>query len=409
MSGENPQNIIRSWNTQANFANGRVLMDRLVPPAFSRIRTTFINTWREDAGTVANLDWDSKNFSIYLPESLRVVRAIFLKIDVPVNGASAHAFKKYPGLQVIKTIRILSAGQEVYSHDCQQFFVDYCQSLSEEQLNRFGKAYLGHQDTMDDSARTLMIPLLLPNSQYAQRNGQDSRGFGVFPCYLGQNRLEIQLTLNTAVYLSSNSASNAASIKGACTLMYHQVEMTPDNLLKYSDLRGNYSIINRRFTELTNDYQTYTAAQATAGTVVRWTASQPQGVVSEIQIIAVSDAASDKDRSELSAKDYVRPDLIRVVADSVIQRELDGKHKIDIELWSQGFCAPKDFPHPGRMCFASHCGESSHAYTGGYNMTLASNVSFELRFPEAVKWRLFAVQYQRTTINALGQVQVHLE
>ena len=42
-------------------------------------------------------------------------------------------------------------------------------------------------------------------------------------------------------------------------------------------------------------------------------------------------------------------------------------------------------------------------------MTLASNVSFELRFPEAVKWRLFAVQYQRTTINALGQVQAHLE
>ena len=185
--------------------------------------------------------------------------------------------------------------------------------------------------------------------------------------------------------------------------------MTPDNLLKYSDLRGNYSIINRRFTELTNDYQTYTAAQATAGTVVRWTASQPQGVVSEIQVIAVSDAASDKDRNELSAKDYVRPNLIRVTAASVIQRELDGKHKIDIELWSQGFCAPKDFPHPGRMCFASHCGESSHAYTGGYNMTLASNVDFEVRFPEAVKWRLFAVQYQRTTINALGQVQAHLE
>ena len=253
MSGENPQNIIRSWNTQANFANGRVLMDRLVPPAFSRIRTTFINTWREDAGTVANLDWDSKNFSIYLPESLRVVRAIFLKVDVPVNGASGHVFKEYPGLQVIKTIRILSAGQEVHSHDCQQFFVDYCQSLSEEQLYRFGKAYLGQEDTMTDDARTLMIPLLLPNSQYAQRNGQDSRGFGVFPCYLGQNRLEIQLTLNPAVYLSSNSASNAASIKGACTLMYHQVEMTPDNLLKYSDLRGNYSIINRRFTELTND------------------------------------------------------------------------------------------------------------------------------------------------------------
>ena len=144
------------------------------------------------------------------------------------------------------------------------------------------------------------------------------------------------------------------------------------------------------------------AAQATAKEVVRWTLSQPQGVVSEIQILAVADASSDKERSELSPKDYVRPNLIRVIADSVIQRELDGKHKIEIELWTQGFCAPQDFPHPGRMCFASHCGESS-------TPMLASNVVFELRFPEAVKWKIVAVQYQRVTINSLGRVQAFLE
>ena len=91
MSSENPQNIIRSWNTQANFANGRVLMDRLVPPAFSRIRSTFVTTWREDSATVANLDWGSTNFSIYLPESLRVVRAIFLKIECPLSTANFKA------------------------------------------------------------------------------------------------------------------------------------------------------------------------------------------------------------------------------------------------------------------------------------------------------------------------------
>ena len=146
MSGENPQNIVRSWNTQANFANGRVLMDRLVPPAFSRIRTTFVTTWREDAATVANLDWDSKNFSIYLPESLRVVRAIFLKVECPLIASTA--FKPYPGLQVIKSLRILSAGQEVYTADNERFLVDYCQSLSEEQLNRFA----GHQDIPESSS-----------------------------------------------------------------------------------------------------------------------------------------------------------------------------------------------------------------------------------------------------------------
>ena len=105
--------------------------------------------------------------------------------------------------------------------------------------------------------------------------------------------------------------------------MYHQVEMSPDNLLKYSDLRGNYSIINRRFTELTNGYQIYNAAAAAAGTVVRWTSSQPQGVVSEIQIVAVSSDGSE-DLSELPAHTFVRPDLIRVIAASVTQRELDG-------------------------------------------------------------------------------------
>ena len=405
MSSENPQNIIRSWNTQANFANGRVLMDRLVPPAFSRIRSTFVTTWREDSATVANLDWGQSNFSIYLPESLRVVRAIFLKIDIPASSAN---FKPYPGLQVVKTIRILSAGQEVYTADNERFLVDYCQSLSEEQLKRFAEAYLGHASPIGTGARTVLIPILLPNSQYMQRNGQDTRGFGVFPCYLGQNRLELQLTLNSAAFVSSDKTAVPASIAGACSLMYHQVEMTPDNLLKYSDLRGNYSIINRRFTELTNGYQIYSGAQASAKTVVRWTSSQPQGVVSEIQVLAVASDGTEDD-SELSAHTFVRPDLIRVIADSVTQRELDGKHKVDIELWHNGFCAPTDFSHPGRMCFASHCGESSHAYTGGYNMTLASNITFELRFPSQCRWKIVAVQYQRVTINALGQVLAFLE
>ncbi len=404
MSSENPQNIIRSWNTQGNFASGRVLMDRLVPNGFSRIRTPFVMTWREDSATVANLDWDSKNFSIYLPESLRVVRAIFLKIDCPAITGGA-LFKEYPGLQIIKTIRLLSAGQEVYSADCEKFLVDYCESLTEEQLSNFARTYLGHQYTIDATARTFMIPILLPNSQFMQRNGHDTRGFGVFPCFLGQNRLEIQVTLNTSNYVSASNSDAPASIAGKCSLLYHQVEMTPDNLQKYSDLRGNYSIINRRFTELTNDYQHYTSAQAAAGEVVRWTSSQPQGVVSEIMIIAVATGAT---RDRYSANEYVRPDLIRVVADRS-QKELDGKHKIDVELWSNGFSASTDFPSPGRMVFGCHCGEVAHCYTGGYSMTLASNVSFELRFPSEVRWKIIAVQYQRTTINSLGQVQSFLE
>lgn len=401
----NPQNLIRSWNTQANFANGRVVMDRLTPPAFTRIRNPFVMTWREDNAVVNNLDWGAKSFSIYLPESLRVVQNIYLKIECPeITGGTD--FKEYPGLQVIKSIRVLSGGAEAYTADCEKFLVDYCQSLTEEQLKEFARIHLGGGKSPGAGKRTFILPIMLPNSPYMLRNGHDTRGFGVFPCFLGSNRLEIQINLNEAVYVAADSTNVPASVIGKCSLLYHQVELTPNNTLKYSDLRGNYSIVNRRFTELTNDYQHYTAADATAKKIVRWTTSQPQGCVIEMQVIAVATGAS---RDRYSAHKYIRPTVMRVVADTVIQKDLDEVHKVDLESWCNGFTHPADFPSPGRICFACHCGEASHMYTGGYSMTLASNIVFEVAFPQEVQWRLLAIQYQRVTISTIGKLQTSLE
>ena len=401
----NPQNLIRSWNTQANFANGRVVMDRLTPPAFTRIRNPFVMTWREDNAVVNNLDWGAKSFSIYLPESLRVVQNIYLKIECPeITGGTD--FKEYPGLQVIKSIRVLSGGAEAYTADCEKFLVDYCQSLTEEQLKEFARIHLGGGKSPGAGKRTFILPIMLPNSAYMLRNGHDTRGFGVFPCFLGSNRLEIQINLNEAVYVAADATNVPASLLGKCSLLYHQVELTPSNTLKYSDLRGNYSIVNRRFTELTNDYQHYTAADATAKRIVRWTTSQPQGCVIEIQVIAVATGAS---RDRYSAHKYIRPTVMRVVADTVIQKDLDEVHKVDLESWCNGFTHPEDFPSPGRICFACHCGEASHMYTGGYAMTLASNIVFEVAFPQEVQWRLLAIQYQRVTISTIGKLQTSLE
>ena len=45
---ENPNQLIRSWALQGSFANGPVSEDKLVPKEFTRIRTPFVNTWREE-------------------------------------------------------------------------------------------------------------------------------------------------------------------------------------------------------------------------------------------------------------------------------------------------------------------------------------------------------------------------
>ena len=401
MSSENPRNLIRSWSLQSGWATGPVVHDKLVPPDYGKIRTPFVHTWRESQ-IDNNLDWGSQRFSIYLPESLRVVSSMYLKVEVPANSAAA-AFKDYPGLYIMKEFKLLSAGEEVYTCNVQDFLVDYMESLSNEALLRFSETYLGHESVSTSASRTILIPLLMPNSTYMGRSG-GTQGHGIFPCFLGQNRAEVQITLFDANFCSANSSEEPTSISGKCSLMYHQVEMTSNNILRYSDLRGAYSIVTRRFTELTNGWTDYPVASINTEVVVK--NQQPQGTVTEVMLIAVP---ANADESRHDRKNHVLPSSFIVTADSIDQKVLDTDYKIRAELWTNGFVPPSDFPSPGRICFAAHASESDHIYTGGYNMTLASNVHFKFKFKQAVRYRLVAVQIQRVKIDSLGRMRSYLQ
>jgi len=397
MSYENPENIIRSWNVQTNFATGPVTADQLVPPQYSRIRTPFLLTWREESCN-STLDWGSSNFSIYLPESLRVVSDMYLRIQLPALGSTTY--KKYPGLFAIKTIRLLSQGQEVYSCDYLQHMADHLQQYSEEELKDFAAVYLGGETVLSLGARDIMCPILLPNSRFLSRDGKDIRGDGVFPCYLGTNRLEIQVTLNAAAYMGVDASVFPASISGKCSLMYNEVKMTSPDLMNFSDHRGKYSIINRRFTELTSGWKAY--ATAADGT---WNINQPQGVVTEVQLIAVADGADESRHGHT----YIKPTSFKVTADSIVQKDLNTQNKVDAELWVNGFVQKNaDFPSPGRLCFASHCASNSHVYTGGYNQQLASTIQYDFTFSGACRFKIIAVQLQRVRIDSTGRITATL-
>ena len=399
MSFENPTNIRNSWGLQSNFANGPIAVNKLVPPTYSRIRTLFLQTWREQS-VDNSLDWGKQNFVFTLPESLQVISTAYLKIDLPVNNAGDY--KPYPGLYVIDNLRLMSSGQEVYSCDYGLFLSDYCQSLSEEELRHFADIYLGGSAASGD-ARTVLLPLLLPNSAYLNRNGHDTRGHGVMPCYTANNRIEIQLSFRAAEHAAAVAANPPGSISGACAMMFHEVVMTDANLKQYADQRAAYSIVTRRFTELTSGWTHYAVANA----VHRIHYAQPQGTVTELQFIAVTDDA-DESRHSLTAR--IRPTSIKVIADSVVQRSLDSQYKIKVEDWTNGFKPPVDFPSPGRVCFASHCSDdNTHMYTGGYNMSQASNITLEVTFDVAVRFKIIAVQLQRIRMDASGKLSSYLD
>ena len=183
-------------------------------------------------------------------------------------------------------------------------------------------------------------------------------------------------------------------------MMYHQVEMAEVRQSTYADLRGMYSIINRRFTELTSGW-----TEATANSVQHVNQFQPQGAVTEILVIAVPYSADDSRHEQ----NYVLPDSIKVTADSIVLKDLDTPEKVRIDLWTNGFCAPADFPSPGRLCFAAHSAKSDHVYSGAFNMTNMSNVDFEFKFASHVSYKVIASQIQRVTIDAGGKLRARLD
>ena len=399
MSFENPAQIIRSWALQGAFSSGAIVQDKLVPRKFARIRTPFINTWRSSAAG-SQLDWDTQSFSYYLPESLRVVSSIFLEIPLP--GLAGGAYKKIPGFYAVKTLRFLSAGQEAYHVEVGQYLRDYVESCTCEEADRFVKTYLGYTtDAGTTTARTLHIPILLPNSAYMSRSGRDVRGHGVWPAFTGSNRLEVQITMASSSDMVSDAGNQPASVSGNCNFMVHQVDMTTDDSQRYSDNRGLYSVITRRFTELT---QGWTAAGSNVRQ--RLTQSQPLGCVTELFAIAVPTGTAEAQR-EIDTN--VEASHFSIECDSVTQKNLDSAAKCSMELWSNGFVGNSFCNSPSRLCFASHAAEAENLYTGGFNMQLSSQVTVEVEFAEAVDFRVYACQLQRVTVNSIGLIQASLD
>ena len=328
-----------------------------------------------------------------IPEGVRCISAVYLEITLP-----AAKFRKYPGLYCIKTFRLRSAGNEIYSCDYNQFLADHCESLPQQKLNSFARVYLGGKsDSTNAGTRTVKLPLLIPNSTYMRRSTNSTAGHGVFGAYTGGQRIELELDMHDALACGLTAGdADPTSIAGACKVMYHCVHVPNPVRKKYEDLRGFFGLVTRRFLQLNSGWTNY----ATPNTLVTDSLSQPSGTCTEVMILAVPAAASDNDRRH---HDYIKPTHFEVVHDMIVQKSLDSTSKIESELYTNGFNPPEDFSSPGRLCFASHCsGDSTQIYSGGYNMEQATTLSFRFKFDQAVDYRLVAVQLANAKIDGGG-------
>jgi hypothetical protein len=394
---ENPNEIRRSWNLQANWQSGLPVINKLVPIPFQKIALNFVQTWREE--NVPTLDWGAKNFSVVIPEGVRCISAVYLEITLP-----SAKYRKYPGLYCIKNFRIRSAGNVVYECDYNQYLADHCESLIQQKLDSFSRIYLGGKtDSTGAAARTVKLPLLLPNSTYMRRSSMSTAGHGVFGAFTGGQRIELCLDMEDALCPGlTGGDADPTSIAGACKIMYHCVHVPTAVRKKYEDLRGFFGLVTRRFLQLHSGWKTYN----NANTIVTDALSQPNGTCTEVMILAVPQGTDNERRHH----DYIQPTHFEVIHDMVVQKSLDSPNKVSSELYTNGFNPPADFASPGRLCFASHCStDSTQIYTGGYDMSQATTLQFRFKFDQAVDYRLVAVQYANCKIDGNGTLTSTLD
>ena len=73
--GENPQNIIRSWNVQGSFQTGPTVYNKLEPPEFGKIKYLYVQTWRE-IQLDSTWNWGAKQVTFNFPEAIRVISSM---------------------------------------------------------------------------------------------------------------------------------------------------------------------------------------------------------------------------------------------------------------------------------------------------------------------------------------------
>ena len=401
--GEDPTLFLESLPYSAQWNVGPVNRDNLAATAYARVRQPYIARFRT-IPVPTNFAHTTNDCSFLLPESLQVLLSCYLRIDLPALSGGAH-YRKFVGARVLREVRVLSAGQQVFSCDYRDVMTDYLTNLERSAYESFCDTHLGGRVETAD-ARTILVPLPLWNSAIFARS--HTGHLGAIPAAgFANNRLEF--ILNCA---DSRDLTHDASVVAAFTTIQvecHEALMPSAALRAYARQNGNYSLISRAFRRLsTTDEQLYTAEQASAGTVVTFECASPAGSFEEIIIIAVRKASGTIAAHDIDLFDYATPTSMALICDSRNVRVLD-KAKAELEMYSNGFTNNENIKVPVRFCLGSHTrAYGSSSYCGAMAFDAISNVQVQLSFAEACYVRILGICKARYSITTTGEVRQSL-
>ena len=383
--GEDPTLFLESLPYSAQWNVGPVNRDNLAATAYARVRQPYIARFRT-IPVPTNFAHTTSDCSFLLPESLQVLLSAYLRIDLPALATGVH-YRKFGGARVLREVRVLSVGQQVFSCDYRDVMTDYLTNLERSAYESFCDTHLGGRDEKED-ARTILVPLPLWNSAIFARS--HTGHLGAIPAAgFANNRLEFIINFADSRDLTTTGVVTPAftTIQVEC----HEALMPSAALRAYARQNGNYSLISRAFRRLNN-----------VDNEVAISLNAPGGAYEEIIIAAVKQGNANLDQIDMF--DYVVPTEMALVCDSRNVRTLDGAQAA-IEQFANGFPSTADIKTPIRFCLGTHTrAYGSNSYSGAFSFDAISNVTVKLKFAEAVFVRILGICKARYSIAANGEV-----
>ena len=248
------------------------------------------------------------------------------------------------------------------------------------------------------AARTVFLPIPLPNSHLWRYGG---RGQGTFPfTSFRNNKLEISFDF----FANTHNAADRSNPSPAMTdvrIVHKEVICPLSQAPTLRDARGRYALVSRRYTQL----QDWTAAGS--GVEQDIVVSNLSGCVVEM-IVEACPQQSDLDRLDLSSP--VTPSSVRLICDSVECVNHDSEAECRLIEYSHGY-RKNDFYNSCtyRLVFGSHGAESDRTFQGAINFSGITQANLKLKFPEAVNFRITAVQLGVTAIGTTGRLRQNID
>ena len=275
-------------------------------------------------------------------------------------------------------------------------------SASDNKCRAVMEGFLGRQSGMSDTgqAKTILLPLPLPNSHYLRREDDSGHSYGVFPNVLGNtSKLQFRITMNTANHMVGNGVTAPASIANQCTLVTTVLKMREADQRRWSAGAGVYSLqVPTFFVE--RNWQ-----NCDAGTVQEFDVL-PTGLVTDLIIqlrprTAVADIESNSSPVEMSA--------VELVCDSESVAKFDSAAEIALHKSQNGLVDNIYFGNEHRICFSSNGNSSDKHFLGAMSFRAVSKATLRVTAAADCQARIISKRLCKVWIQSNGKVRSSFE